>query len=254
MHASVKVLDIDIDMMTNDVFVQKMNEYLSDDKLDVILFASTELLDKAMGEESYREVIEQADLILPGEEALLSAHHVEVLEAGGMVVSCRSFGIMLENLQKKDQSVYIIGKSSTEVEQLETWCKRMQPGLRLSGSVVYDPDMEAAALINEINNHTPDILLVDLETGPQEIWIMEHLPLLHARLCVAIGGVVSLILAEEKKRRSGSRNFIWNRCMRNWFASNRSKKMFKHVYFERKLCNIIINQMKKIFEVREDNQ
>ena len=47
--ASVKVLDIDIDMMTNDVFVQKMNEYLSDDKLDVILFASTELLDKAMG-------------------------------------------------------------------------------------------------------------------------------------------------------------------------------------------------------------
>ena len=58
MHASVKVLDIDIDMMTNDVFVQKMNEYLSDDKLDVILFASTELLDKAMGEESYREVIE----------------------------------------------------------------------------------------------------------------------------------------------------------------------------------------------------
>ena len=188
MHASVKVLDIDIDMMTNDVFVQKMNEYLSDDKLDVILFASTELLDKAMGEESYREVIEQADLILPGEEALLSAHHVEVLEAGGMVVSCKSFGIMLENLQKKDQSVYIIGKSSTEVEQLETWCKRMQPGLRLSGSVVYDPDMEAAALINEINNHTPDILLVDLETGPQEIWIMEHLPLLHARLCVAIGG------------------------------------------------------------------
>ena len=132
MHASVKVLDIDIDMMTNDVFVQKMNEYLSDDKSDVILFASTELLDKAMGEESYREVIEQADLILPGEEALLSAHHVEVLEAGGMVVSCKSFGIMLENLQKKDQSVYIIGKSSTEVEQLETWCKRMQPGDRKS--------------------------------------------------------------------------------------------------------------------------
>ena len=82
------------------------------------------------------------------EEALLSAHHVEVLEAGGMVVSCKSFGIMLENLQKKDQSVYIIGKSSTEVEQLETWCKRMQPGLRLSGSVVYDPDMEAAAPVS----------------------------------------------------------------------------------------------------------
>ena len=114
-----------------------------------------------MGEESFREVIEQADLILPGVEALLSALLVDVLVAGGMVVGCKSFGIMLENLQKKDQSVYIIGKSSTEVEHLDSWCKRMQPGLRLSGSVVYDPDMEAAALINEINNHTPDILLAD---------------------------------------------------------------------------------------------
>ena len=171
MHASVKVLDIDIDMMTNDVFVQKMNEYLSDDKLDVILFASTELLDKAMGEESYREVIEQADLILPGEEALLSAHHVEVLEAGGMVVSCKSFGIMLENLQKKDQSVYIIGKSSTEVEQLETWCKRMQPGLRLSGSVVYDPDMEAAALINEI---AEQVLQLEQKNGSYDVYLEEY--------------------------------------------------------------------------------
>lgn len=198
MHASVKVLDIDIDMMTNDVFVQKMNEYLSDDKLDVILFASTELLDKAMGEESYREVIEQADLILPGEEALLSAHHVEVLEAGGMVVSCKSFGIMLENLQKKDQSVYIIGKSSTEVEQLELGANVCSRGFDYQ-EVLCMTGYGGRSAVNEINNHTPDILLVDLETGPQEIWIMEHLPLLHARLCVAIGGVVSLILAEEKE-------------------------------------------------------
>ena len=162
MHASVKVLDIDIDMMTNDVFVQKMNEYLSDDKLDVILFASTELLDKAMGEESYREVIEQADLILPGEEALLSAHHVEVLEAGGMVVSCKSFGIMLENLQKKDQSVYIIGKSSTEVEQLETWCKRMQPGLRLSGSrytTLPDNRSPGCIRLHQVSNCSTSVLL-----------------------------------------------------------------------------------------------
>ena len=107
MHASVKVLDIDIDMMTNDVFVQKMNEYLSDDKLDVILFASTELLDKAMGEESYREVIEQADLILPGEEALLSAHHVEVLEAGGMVVSCKKlWHYVRKSSEKRSKRIY----------------------------------------------------------------------------------------------------------------------------------------------------
>lgn len=199
MHASVKVMDIDVDMMSNDVFIQKMNEYLSDDKLEVILFASTELLDKAVNEETYCDLISQADLILPGEEALLSAHHVDVLEAGGMVVSCKSLGVMLENLWQRDQSLYIIGKNAKEVELLKSWCQKMQPEIKIAGTCAYDPDMEDAAIVNEINNHTPGILLVDLETGLQEQWIMEHLPLLHARICVAIGGVVGLILAQEKE-------------------------------------------------------
>lgn len=199
MQASVKVMDIDVDMMTNDVFIQKMNEYLSDEKLEVILFASTELLDIAVEDESFCDLISQADLILPGEEALLSAHHVDILEAGDMVVSCKSLGMMLENLWHREQSLYIIGKNAKEVELLKSWCQRMQPELKLAGTCAYDPEMEDAALVNEINSHTPGILLVDLETGAQEEWIMEHLPLLHARLCVAVGGVVGLILAQEKE-------------------------------------------------------
>ena len=35
MQASVKIMDIDVDMMSNDVFIRKMNEYLTDDHLDV---------------------------------------------------------------------------------------------------------------------------------------------------------------------------------------------------------------------------
>ena len=43
------------------------------------------------------------------------------------------------------------------------------------------------------------MLLVDLETGVQEKWIMEHVSLLNANLCIAIGGVVNLLTAQEKK-------------------------------------------------------
>lgn len=71
MQASVKIMDIDVDMMSNDVFVRKMNEYLTDDHLDVIMFASTKMLNKAMEDEEYRALLEKADLFLPGEKALL---------------------------------------------------------------------------------------------------------------------------------------------------------------------------------------
>lgn len=199
MQASVKIMDIDVDMLSNDIFIEKINEYLTEDKLQVILFASTELLNRAVEEEAYRSYVDMAELFLPGEEALLSAHHADVLKAGDMVVSCKSFGLVLEKLKKEDRSIYIVSKSDADVAVLTAYCKRMQPELRIAASCTYDENMDDAAVVNEINSHIPDILLVDLKTGVQEKWIMEHASQLNARLCIAIGGVANLIMAQEKK-------------------------------------------------------
>lgn len=201
MQVSVKIMDMDIDMMSNDIFIQKMNEYLTEDSLDVILFASTQMLNRAVEAPEYREMLDQARLLLPGEEALLTTHHVDVLEAGGMVVSCRSLGMMLENLTKEDRTLYIIAEDQEEAQKLEDYCKAMQPGLRVVGSFAYNSaeDVEDAAVINEINSHTPDMLLLNLSIGVQEEWILSHSPLLNARLCIGIGGVADLILAQQKE-------------------------------------------------------
>lgn len=199
MQASVRIMDVDVDMLSNDILISKMNEYLIDERLQVILFASTELLNLAVENEEYHELIDRADLFLPGEEALLSAHHSDVLKAGDMVVSCKSFGLVLENLKKEDRSLYIVAKSEEEAANLQSYCLRMQPELKIVGSCVYREEMDDSAIVNEINNHIPDMLLVDLETGVQEKWIMEHVSLLNANLCIAIGGVVNLLTAQEKK-------------------------------------------------------
>lgn len=199
MQASVKIMNIDIDMLSNDIFIEKMNEYLTEERLQVILFASTDLINRAVDDEEYRQLLEKAELILPGEEALLSAHHADVLKAGDMVVSCQSFGLVLEKLKKEDRSVYIVSKSAEDIVSLKDYCKRMQPELEIVGECSYDDKSDDAALINEINSHIPDILLVDLETGVQETWIMENSARLNARLCIAVGGVEKLILSSEKK-------------------------------------------------------
>ena len=55
MQASVNIMGIDVDMLSNDVFIEKMNEYLADDHLDVIFFTSAEALDRAVQDEEYHE-------------------------------------------------------------------------------------------------------------------------------------------------------------------------------------------------------
>lgn len=199
MQASVKIMDIDVDMLSNDVFIQKINEYLTDEKLQVIFFASTEVLNRAVEEEEYRRLVDMAELFLPGEEALLSNHHVDVLEAGDMVVSCRSFGLVLESLKKEDRTIFIVSKSASDLELLQSYCMQMQPELRIIGTCIYEEQLDDALIVNEINSHVPDFLLVDMEIGTQEQWIMQHSSLLNAKLCIAIGGVAELIMSQQKK-------------------------------------------------------
>ena len=199
MQSVVNIMGIDIDMLSNDIFIEKINKYLNDDNLDVIFFASADVLNMAVEDEKYHEIIDRAELFLPGEEALLTNYKVDILKDGGMVVSCKSFGIMLENLKKRDGTIYIVADSGEDIENLKNYCKKNQPELRVVGSCVYEEDVEDAAIVNEINSCIPDILLVDLRTGVQENWIIEHANLLNAKLCVAIGGVAQIIMAEEKK-------------------------------------------------------
>lgn len=198
MQVSVKIMDIDVDMLTNDIFTGIINEYLSDDHLYIIFFASAELLDRAAKDEDYHKIIEQADLLLPGEEALLAAHHVDVLEAGDMVVSFKSFGIVLENLKKQDRTIYIMAKSEEEAFKLRDYCKRVQPGLRVVDCCVYESGLDDEAVINNINNCIPDMLVVDLPPGIQESWITRHAAQINAKICVGAGGVSGLVLAAEK--------------------------------------------------------
>ncbi len=42
------------------------------------------------------------------------------------------------------------------------------------------------------------MLIVDLNSGFQEWWIVSHASQLNAKLCIAISGVAGIILAEEK--------------------------------------------------------
>lgn len=251
MQASIKIMGIDVDMMSNDIFINKMNEYLTEGHLDVILFASTKMLNRAVEDEEYRALLERAELFLPGEEALLTTHHVDVLEAGDMVVSCHSFGMMLENLTKEDRTLYIIADSGESVDKLQGYCQAMQPELRVVGSYSYSMNLEDAAVVNEINSHTPDIILLNLPIGLQEEWLAEHAPLLNARLCIAIGGVAELILATQRETPQWVRKLRLGGVYHRVFREQAVKKDVQARIFRKKVTKY--NSQKEIHDYTKDD-
>ncbi len=200
MQASVKIMGTDVDMLSNDVFIKKINEYLTTEQLQVIFFASAELLKQIEEDENNRRLLDITELFLPGMEELLKDYQVEELKAGDMVVSCKSFGLVLENLKKEDRTVYIVAESEEDAGMLKDYCLHMQPELKIIGASIYATDTDGAAVVNEINSKIPDFLLLDLPIGKQEDFIVEHIAHLNAKLCIAIGGVAELVMASKQKK------------------------------------------------------
>ena len=98
MGTSLKIMDLELDLLTEETFCKKMAEYLSGDLFRVVHLVSLDYIDKYEEEPVVQEVLEEADLVLPGEKAILSLYHVDVLETGGMVVDYR----IAHRLLKKD--------------------------------------------------------------------------------------------------------------------------------------------------------
>lgn len=249
MQASVNIMDVDVDMLSNDVFVEKINDCLTNEKLQVIYFASTEIITGIVEGGRHQELAELAELLLPGEEALLSAHHEEVLEAGDMVVSCRSFGLALQRLTKKSRTIYIISRSELDVELLTSYCTAMQPDIKIVGSCVYKEGMDDVAIVNDINSHVPDFLIVDLETGRQERWILEQASLLNARLCVAIGGVSGIIKSQQKETPQWIEKIHLGDLYRKVVQEQSVKKDWRARIFRKK----VVHYNNQIEEKKEDD-
>lgn len=207
MHSTVDVMNVEVNMVSKDDLTKKLNAYLKEEELNSILFASASLVKAASEDTELHEEIKRWDMLLPGEESLLSMYHADVLEAGNMVVNCKAFGDVLENLKKQDATVYIVSGSEDRAICFEAFCHAMQPELQILGVCQFDENADALQVINEINGKTPDLLLLDLDEMEQIKWLQEYKKTVNARLCIAIGGVSMQILSEYKEYPNWVKNF-----------------------------------------------
>lgn len=220
METSVKVMNTEIAMISKGTFLNQINTYLEDEEFRVILFASASLLHMAEEDELLHKELQGIHLLLPGEEAILAMHHLDVLQAGNMVVSCKAFGDVLEDIRKQRARGYIISDDRERTLLLQDFIRDTQPELQIVGVSVLEPEVQTATVLNDINSETPDILFLDLEETGQIQWLKENKDMLNAKLCIAIGGVSTIILHNYHK-------------VPEWVCKCRMEKMYRILFFKK---------------------
>jgi Teichoic acid biosynthesis proteins len=236
MDTTIKIMDLDINMISMDTFLSKINDYLTNEYLNVILLASATMLEEAANDSEYREMLSRADLILPGDETLLSMHHVDLLKVAGMVINYKCIDQMLKEMTES-KTAYLIARNEQEAEKFNGFCESQYTNIKLVGSCSLNLEQNGDMVINEINSLAPDILVVAVDTPFQESWMIKNCTKMNAKLCIGLGGVINELLEQYKRTPAFFRVLhlekLYNMIVRN----KRLNKIRQARIFKRKIAH-----------------
>ncbi len=197
MGTKVNIMDLEVDLLTRETLQKEILSYLDDDYLNIVHIISLDYMDAHDQDDIVRESLRQADLVLPGEKAILTRHHVDVLETGGMVVDYHSVHELVKDLGGEGITCYLVVRNQKEAKHIYKHLYNYMDMDQVLGVYVADGDVTEEALINDINTKLPDVIILSMDSTGQEEWLETNKTKLNAKLCVAVGSVLPIILREN---------------------------------------------------------
>jgi len=107
----INVLGVSIDVVEQNELLWELSRYLENDYLNVVFFATIKILEKASTDGEYRELLDCADYLLPGEKAIFSTCAPWLLKQPHLFTGLESI-IELAELENKT----ISGIQTTNIE------------------------------------------------------------------------------------------------------------------------------------------
>ena len=197
MGTKVNIMDMQVDLLTKETLKQEMQNFLENETVNVAHVISLDYMDAYDKNELVRESLAHADLVLPGEKAILTRHHVDALETGGMAVDYHAELELLSLANENNRTIYLVLRSEKEAKMVYRFLSEYIDRDQIVGIYVADGEVAEESLINDINMKLPDIVLLSMESTEQEEWLENNRAKVNTKLCVVIGSVMPLLFREN---------------------------------------------------------
>ena len=150
MGTKVNIMDMQVDLLTKETLKQEMQNFLENETVNVVHVISLDYMDAYDKNEQVRESLAHADLVLPGEKAILTRHHVDVLETGGMAVDYHAVLELLSLVNENNRTIYLVLRSEKEAKMVYRFLSEYIDRDQIVGVYAADGEVAEESLINDI--------------------------------------------------------------------------------------------------------
>lgn len=143
MREMINVLDVNIEHCSAKQALKAAVEYMDTPATSVIDLVTIEALMYARDDYSYREAIEQSDLVLPGQKDILEAAGITDSRSMREIESQTFLRLWLKYLHRNHCRVYLLVETDEEVDELTGCLTEEYRGIAIVGAAKVAPGTEA---------------------------------------------------------------------------------------------------------------
>jgi N-acetylglucosaminyldiphosphoundecaprenol N-acetyl-beta-D-mannosaminyltransferase len=208
----VKILGVRIDKVNHEEAYNRFLSLIKRDRAAVIYTPNSEIVMMAQNDEELKEVIYDADLVVPDGVGLIYASRIHNLGLTERVAGIELMERMLKFCHSTKKSIYLLGAKEEVVKLAAERIHESYNNIEIKGyhSGYYDQENELK-IIDEINELKPDILFVAFGAPKQEKWIHKHKKILNCKVAMGVGGSFDIMSGTVKRAPKLFRNtgFEW---------------------------------------------
>ncbi len=208
-----QILGVPVDMVNRQEALSIYEDIMEQDGCGMIVTPNSEIVIHAEKNQLLKQIISQADLILPDGIGLVYASKIIGSPLNERVTGIDFLDSVLAKLESKGQSIFFLGSKPGEGNELGVAAmaaKKMQekyPSLKVAGTHHgYFKEKDEEAIINKINHSGADFLCVALGSPKQEEFVYRHKKELKVKCAIGVGGSLDVWAGTLKRAPEFYRN------------------------------------------------
>ncbi len=189
MRKKVNILGIPFDSITMEETVDCIFNFFKGDSCKSVYTPNPEMVMTATKDLDFAQVLQEGDLVIPDGIGIIIASRLRKNPLPERVAGYDTVQNLFQKMKDTSYTVYFLGAAPGVVEKAAKRMKHQYPGLKIIGSHHgYFQEKEEIAILNDIQEKSPDLLLVGLGFPRQEKWIAKYKNDLSVKVCIGVGG------------------------------------------------------------------
>ena len=196
----VEILGVPVASLTMGEAVEQAERWMDERHGALIATANAEMIMNATRDEELLEILCTADLVVPdGAGTVWAAHHLGH-EMPERVAGYDLAQALLKRAPEKNRRVFFFGSAPGVAEKAKQKAEALYPGIQVVGvRNGYFSEDEEQAIIREIREAQPDLLLAALGVPKQEKWLKKYKEELGVPVSIGVGGTLDVMAGTAKR-------------------------------------------------------